>query len=175
MQQILNQVKLRSSSSLSWAWPSSAPACFQFFLGYFLKGDGHNWDNNFIPFLHASEHKDQFYAIIYFSYLKKLLWSPPLTTNHKNTLSDVISIKGKHFRWTFVSAIIICYQTNIFNPNWAVWAMKGSWKALFFQGSPETCLTGSILGSMKFQEGPLSPDRVPQWPKMCSKMIGGAK
>ena len=27
MQQNLNQVKLNSSSSLSWAWPSSVPAC----------------------------------------------------------------------------------------------------------------------------------------------------
>ena len=29
MQQNLNQVKLYSSSSLSWAWPSSVPACWQ--------------------------------------------------------------------------------------------------------------------------------------------------
>ena len=44
--------------------------------------------------------------------------------------------------------------------------MKGPWMALFYQGSPEICLAGSILGSifgsMKVQEGPLSPDRVPQ-------------
>ena len=32
MQQNLNQVKLKSSSSLSWAWPSSVPACFFFYL-----------------------------------------------------------------------------------------------------------------------------------------------
>ena len=31
---ILNQVKLSSSSSLSWAWPSSAPACLIFIILY---------------------------------------------------------------------------------------------------------------------------------------------
>ena len=50
--------------------------------------------------------------------------------------------------------------------NWSVWTMKGPWRALFYQGSPEVCLAGSILGSilgsMKVPEGALSPDRVPQ-------------
>ena len=50
--------------------------------------------------------------------------------------------------------------------------MKGPWRALFYQGSPEISLAGSnfgsIWGSMRVHEGPLSPDRVP---KKCSKMI----
>ena len=32
----------------------------------------------------------------------------------------------------------------------------------FYQGSPEISLAGSVLGSMKVKEGPLSPGRVPQ-------------
>ena len=34
MQQILNEVKQSSSSSLSWAWPSTVPACFIYFENY---------------------------------------------------------------------------------------------------------------------------------------------
>ena len=44
--------------------------------------------------------------------------------------------------------------------------MKGPWRALFYRGSPGISLAGSIigslLGSMKVQEGPLSLGRVPQ-------------
>ena len=44
--------------------------------------------------------------------------------------------------------------------------MKRPWRALFYRGSPGISLAGSIigslLGSMKVQEGPLSLGRVPQ-------------
>ena len=48
---------------------------------------------------------------------------------------------------------------------------------LFYQGSPEINLTGSVLGSiwgsMKVKEGPLSPARVPKLLKKFFKMVGG--
>ena len=57
--------------------------------------------------------------------------------------------------------------------------MKGPWRALFYQGSPEISLAGSflrsILGSMMVQEGPLSPVRVTQCPKRCSRKVRGAR
>ena len=33
---------------------------FHFFFGYFLEGGGHNWEKNFIPFLHVLEHINHF-------------------------------------------------------------------------------------------------------------------
>ena len=60
-----------------------------------------------------------------------------------------------------------------------VWAMMGPCRALFYQGSPEISLPGSIwgsiLGSMKVQEGPLSLGRVGQWPNKCSNMVRRAR
>ena len=67
--------------------------------------------------------------------------------------------------------------TSVSRPrrDWDSRQSVGPWRALLVQGSSEISLAGSILGSMKVQEGPLSPDRVPQWPKKCSKMVRGAR
>ena len=55
-----------------------------------------------------------------------------------------------------------CLETHKFFLS--VWAMLGPCRALFYQGSSEICLAGSIFGSiwgsMKVQEGPLSLGRV---------------
>ena len=67
---------------------------------------------------------------------------------------------------------------KVYKKNRPIWPIKGPWRALLEQGSPEISLAWSILGSMwesmKVQEGPLSPCRVPQGPKRCSKMVRGA-
>ena len=48
------------------------------------------------------------------------------------------------------------------------WSIK---KEISLAGS----IWGSIWGSMKVQEGPLSPYRLPQWPKRCSKVVRGTQ
>ena len=54
--------------------------------------------------------------------------------------------------------------------------MKGPWRALFYQGSPEISLAGSFLwsigGSMRVQEGPLSIGRVSQFSKILRSLSG---
>ena len=76
-------------------------------------------------------------------------------------------------KFEFVRCLKV-YETKLTNLD-----PEGTLEGPFYQGSPEISLAGSflrsILGSMMVQEGPLSPVRVTQFPKRCSRKVRGAR
>ena len=64
---------------------------------------------------------------------------------------------------------------KVYKKNGPIRTMKGPWMALLVKESSEISLAGSIFGSilrsMKVQEGPLSLGRDQQLPKKCSNMV----
>ena len=92
MQQTLNEVKQSSSSSLSWAWPSTVPTCILYSLEFF-----HIYRIFFSFFFPPEEEKKYFIEKIFFFFFFLWRWGGLLSFSKYSSSSFLLKKKKKSY------------------------------------------------------------------------------
>ena len=143
---------------------------------YFDASPNHSWRiSRWTPISLISVHPGHYLDIFWTAsrYHVHFLNHLPLSeTRHRSATECPFDLKpGCKFKF------VHCLETYL--RKFISSAMMGHCRVLFYHGSPEVSIAwyilGSIWGSVKVQEGPLSLGRVGQWPNKWSNMVRGAR